>query len=229
MMPAPLKAGAWAALLSRLMEQPLDPSQLAVLQERLQRHAAELQGQLPELLLRSPEPEQAVHQWLADKDLSHWWPQALGGTADQGWQFETASWNHSRGAEAITPEAIARAHLDGGLDALISPGVAGDMAAHSAEAALIAAAITLAWQLLRHRQRWLEATDTGRKQILHLALRAAGLSALSGAGLSVVVSLALALVPGGQLWLLAATISSTARLLPGAGERAFDLRAWQSG
>jgi hypothetical protein len=30
------------------------------LQERLQRHGVELQGQLPELLLRSPNPEEAV-------------------------------------------------------------------------------------------------------------------------------------------------------------------------
>ncbi len=51
-----------------------------MLQERLSRHGAELQGQLPELLLRLPEAEAAVRHWLADKDLSHWIPQAEGGS-----------------------------------------------------------------------------------------------------------------------------------------------------
>ena len=52
-----LKAGGVAALLSRLLEQPFDATHLAVLQERLQRHGAQLQGQLPDLLLRGPNPE----------------------------------------------------------------------------------------------------------------------------------------------------------------------------
>ena len=55
------------------------------------RHAAELTGQLPELLLRSPDKEAALRSWMADKDLSHWIPQSDGGTAAQRWQFETAS------------------------------------------------------------------------------------------------------------------------------------------
>lgn len=220
-----LKAGGFAAVLTRLLEQPLDAAQLMALQERLQRHGAELQGQLPELLLRSPNPEEAVRHWLADKDLSHWWPQAQGGTAAQGWQFESAGWNRSRGAEAMSPADIARAHTDGGFDAWLSPGVASDVAGHCLEAALLAAAIAVAAQLLQHRQAWCTASSSQRKELLKHALRAAGLSALSGAGLSLVVSLALALVPGGQLWLIAATVGSASHLLPGMGDRAFDLRA----
>lgn len=228
MSPMGLKAGGFAAVLTRLLEQPLDAAQLMALQERLQRHGAELQGQLPELLLRSPNPEDAVRHWLTDKDLSHWWPQAQGGTAAQGWQFETAGWNRSRGAEAMSPAEIARAHTDGGVDAWHSPGVASDVAGHCLEAALLAAAIAVAAQLLQHRQAWCSASSSERKKLLQQALRAAGLSALSGAGLSLVVSLALALVPGGQLWLIAATVGSATRLLPGSGEKAFDLRAWRT-
>ena len=228
MSPMGLKAGGFAAVLTRLLEQPLDAAQLMALQERLQRHGTELQGQLPELLLRSPNPEVAVRHWLTDKDLSHWWPQAQGGTAAQGWQFETAGWNGSRGAEAMSPAEIARAHADGGFDAWLSPVVASDVAGHCLEAALLAAAIAVAAQLLQHHQAWCTASSSQRKELLQQALRAAGLSAFSGAGLSLVVSLALALVPGGQLWLIAATIGSATRLLPGSGEKAFGLRAWRT-
>ena len=49
-----------------------DPATLTTLQVRLARHGAELSGQLPELLLRVPDPQEAVGSWLADKDLSHW-------------------------------------------------------------------------------------------------------------------------------------------------------------
>ena len=223
-----LKAGGVAALLTRLLEQPFDPTELALLQERLLRHSADLQGQLPELLLRSPQPEDAVRHWLADKDLSHWWPQAHGGTAAQGWQFETAGWNRSRGAEAMSPAEIARAHADGGVDAWLSPGVATDVAGHCLEAALLAAAIAVAAQLLQHRRAWRDARPSERKELLNEAVRAAGLSALSGAWLSLVISLSLAFIPGGQLWLLAAGVGSATRLLPGMGDRAFDLRAWRT-
>ena len=160
MSPMGLKAGGFAAVLTRLLEQPLDAAKLMALQERLQRHGAELQGQLPELLLRSPNPEDAVRHWLTDKDLSHWWPQAQGGTAAQGWQFETAGWNRSRGAEAMSPADIARAHTDGGFDAWPSPGVASDVAGHCLEAALLAAAIAVAAQLLQHHQAWCTASSS---------------------------------------------------------------------
>jgi hypothetical protein len=53
-----------------------DPATLSTLQVRLARHGAELSGQLPELLLRVPDPQEAVDSWLADKDLSDWIPQA---------------------------------------------------------------------------------------------------------------------------------------------------------
>jgi hypothetical protein len=38
--------------------------------------------------------------------------------------------------------------------------------------------------------------------------------------------MALALVPGAQIWLAAGAICSTAKALPGNGDRAFDLRAF---
>jgi len=223
-----LKAGGVAALLSRLLEQPFDATQLAVLQERLQRHGAQLQGQLPDLLLRGPNPEDAVRHWLADKDLSHWWPQAQGGTAAQGWQFETAGWNRSRGAEAMSPAEIARAQGDGGLDALFSPGVASDIAGHCLEAALLAAAIAVAAQLLQNRHAWKTARPSERQKLLQQAVAAAGLSALSGAGMSLVVSLAIALIPGGPVWLLATTVCGASSLLSGMGEGAFDLRSYNT-
>jgi len=55
-------------------------------------------------------------------------------------------------------------------------------------------------------------------------LKSAGIAALSGASLSLAISVALALIPGGQLWLVAGAICSAARALPGNSERAFDLR-----
>ena len=223
MSPMGLKAGGFAAVLTRLLEQPLDAAQLMALQERLQRHGTELQGQLPELLLRSPNPEDAVRHWLTDKDLSHWWPQAQGGTAAQGWQFETAGWNRSRGAEAMSPAEIARAHADGGGVAWLSPGVATDVAGHCLEAALLAAAIAVAAQLLQHLQAWSDSSPSERKELLKDAVRAAGLSALSGVGLSLVVSLALAVIPGGQVLMAVAIISRTTSLVPGQGENAFSL------
>jgi hypothetical protein len=124
----------------------------------------------------------------------------------------------------MNPAEIARAHADGGLDALLAPGVPADMAAHGVEAALIAASIALAWHLIRQRHSWVQASGAGKQRILRAAIQAAGLSALSGASRSLVVSLALALIPGGQIWLMGTTLVSLARLLPGPGERAFDLR-----
>jgi hypothetical protein len=103
MIASALRAGGVAALLTRLLKQALDATQLAVLQERRLRQGAERQDQLPELLLRSPHPADDLQHWLADKDLRLWWPQAQGGTAAQGWQFESAGWNRSRGAEASLP------------------------------------------------------------------------------------------------------------------------------
>ena len=89
--------GLTSAFITRLREQCLDPSVVAGLKERLDVHSAELHGQLPELLLRSNSPEEAIRSWLSDKDFSHWVPQSHGGSAQQGWQFETSSWNRSRG------------------------------------------------------------------------------------------------------------------------------------
>ncbi len=86
-----LAVGEWGALIARLSNTLADPATLTMLQQRLARHGAELSGQLPELLLRVPDPQGAVSSWLADKDLSHWIPQAEGGSAAQGWQLETAS------------------------------------------------------------------------------------------------------------------------------------------
>lgn len=219
-----LDLGLASAFLTRIQEQTLDPQLVPALQQRLAAHAAELQGQLPELLLRSNSPEEAIRHWLTDKDLSHWTPQAQGGSAQQGWQFETASWNRSRGAEPMNAVDVGRAHLDGGFDAIHAPGVAADVAGHCLEAAALAALIALAWELLHHRKAWRSATSAERQEWLMRSLKAAGLTSLSGASLSLAISLAIALIPGAQIWLMAGAICSVARALPGDADRAFDLR-----
>jgi hypothetical protein len=220
--------GLTSAFITRIQEQVFDPQLIATLQERLAAHGAELQGQLPELLLRSNSPEEAIRSWLSDKDLSHWVPQAQGGSAAQGWQFETASWNRSRGAEPMTPLEVGRAHVDGGFDAIQAPGVAADLAGHCLEAAVIAAVITLGWELTRNRSAWLEATPSARRDRLIKTLRSVGLASISGASLSLAVSLAIALIPGAQIWLMAGAICSAARALPGQRDQAFDLKSWIS-
>lgn len=223
-MTRPFALGLTSAFITRLHEQPLDPSLVEVLSECLAAHSAELQGQLPELLLRSNSPEEAIRSWSSDKDLSHWIPQSQGGSAQQGWQFETASWNRSRGGEPMSAVDVGRAHIDGGIDAFAAPGVAADIAGHCLEAAVLAALIAMAWELLRNQDSWRRATPIERQQRLHHILKNAGIAALSGASLSLAISVALSLIPGGQLWLVAGAICSASRALPGNGERAFDLR-----
>ena len=224
-MTRPFAIGLTSAFITRLHEQSLDPSVVAVLKERLAAHGAELQGQLPELLLRSNSPEEAIRSWLSDKDLSHWIPQSHGGSAQQGWQFETASWNRSRGAEPMSAVDVGRAHIDGGIDGFAAPGVAADIAGHCLEAAVLAALIAIAWELLRNPEIWRQARPVERQEMLTQVLKSAGVAAISGASLSIGVSAALALIPGAQLWLVAGAICSTAKALPGNGDRAFDLRA----
>jgi len=218
--------GLTSAFISRLREQSLDPALLAVIKERLAAHSAELQGQLPELLLRSNSPEEAIRSWLSDKDLSHWIPQAHGGSAMQGWQFETAPWNRSRGAEPMGAVDIGRAHIDGGIDAFAAPGVVADIAGHCLEAAVFAALIAMAWELLRNQESWRQAGPVERKERLTCALKSAGMAAISGASLSIAVSVALALVPGAQIWLVAGMFCSVAKRLPGDSEGTFDLRTF---
>jgi len=218
--------GLTSAFITRIQEQAFDPQLIATLQERLAAHGGELQGQLPELLLRSNSPEEAIRSWLSDKDLSHWVPQAQGGSAAQGWQFETASWNRSRGGEPMSAVDVGRAHIDGGIDAFTAPGVAADIAGHCLEAAVLGALIAIAWELLQNQGSWRRATPIERQQRLHHILKSAGIAALSGASLSLAISVALALIPGGQFWLVAGAICSAATALPGAKERAFDLRSF---
>lgn len=225
-MTRPFAIGLTSAFITRLLEPSLDPSVVAVLKERLAAHSAELQGQLPELLLRSSSPEEAIRSWLSDKDLSHWIPQSQGGSAQQGWQFETASWNRSRGGEPMSAVDVGRAHIDGGIDAFAAPGVATDIAGHCLEAAVLAALIAIAWELLRNQESWRRATPIERQQRLHHILKSAGIAALSGASLSLAISVALSLIPGGQLWLVAGAICSAAKALPGDRERAFDLKSF---
>jgi hypothetical protein len=220
--------GLTSAFITRIPERVFDPQLIATLQERLAAHGAQLQGQLPELLLRSNSPEDAVRSWLSDKDLSHWVPQSQGGSTVQGWQFETASWNRSRGAEPMTSLEVGRAHIDGGFDAIQAPGVAADLAGHCLEAAVIAAVIPLAWEVTRNRSAWLEATPSARHDRLIKTLQSVGLASISGASLSLAVSLAIALIPGAQIWLMAGAICSAARALPGQRDQAFDLRSWIS-
>jgi len=223
-MKASFTAGSWAALIGRLGERLADPTSIAVLQQRLNRHGAELTGQLPKLLLRSRDPEQAIRQWLADKDLSHWLPQLDGGTAADGWMFERATWNRSRGAVAMEPGEIARAHLDGGIDAFSVEGMPEMIALESVEAALLAAGFSLGIWLIHHWSEWSTADTDRRRALLREGLQAAGLGALSGAGLSLVVSIGLALVPGGQIWLAGLGVLAVVRALPSSSGDPFDLR-----
>ena len=222
-MKASFTAGSWAALIGRLGEGLADPTSLAALQQRLNRHGAELSGQLPELLLRSRDPEQAIRQWLADKDLSHWLPQLDGGTAADGWMFERATWNRSRGAAAMEPGEITRAHLDGGIDALGVEGMPEMIALESVEAALLAAGFSLGIWLIRHQREWSAGDSEWRRALLREGLQAAGLGALSGAGLSLVLSIGLALVPGGQIWLAGLGVMTVVRALPTCSCDPFDL------
>ena len=222
----PFAIGLTSAFITRLSEQSLDPSVVAVLKERLVAHGAELQGQLPELLLRSSSPEEAIRSWLSDKDLSHWIPQSQGGSAQQGWQFETASWNRSRGGEPMSAVDVGRAHIDGGIDAFAAPGVAADIAGHCLEAAVLAALIAIAWELLQNQDSWRRDTPGERQERLQHILKNAGIAALSGASLSLAISVALALIPGGQLCLVAGGISAGAKALPGKGAGAFDMRTF---
>lgn len=210
-------------MISYLNDSLADPAQIAQLQQRLSRHGAELQGQVPELLLRSPDPEAAVSSWLADKDLSHWWPQSAGGTAADGWQFETARWNRARGAEPMAPWEIGQAHLDGGLDALAAEAMPEAVAIEGLEAALVAAGIALGWWLLRHHGDWTRADGPRRQGLLRQGLRQLGLSALSGLGASLVLSVSLALVPGGQVWLMGLGVIGAVRSLPGPKRDPFQL------
>ena len=202
-----------AALLGRLGDSLADPAQIAALQERLQRHGAELQGQLPELLLRSPDPQASVEAWLVGRDLSHWQPQAWGGSASDGWQFEQASLNRARGAEPMDASDIAAAHVDGGFDALLTGGVPEGIALEMGEAALIAAALQLAW-LLAQRQRGAGCGPAHPGPSAQAVLQTLAATALKGAACSVVVSMALALVPGGQLWLALLTTQGLLQALP---------------
>jgi len=224
-MSRPFAIGLTSAFITRLSEQSLDPSVVAVLKERLAAHSAELRGQLPELLLRSNSPEEAIRSWLSDKDFSHWIPQSQGGSAQQGWQFETASWNRSRGGEPMSAVDVGRAHIDGGIDAFAAPGVAADVTGHCLEAAVLAALIAMAWELLRNPEIWRQARQVERQERLTYALKSAGMAAMSGASLSIAVSAALALIPGAQFWLVAGVICSTAKALPGNKDGAFELRA----
>lgn len=227
MTPAPQRP--WlAALLGRLGDQLADPAQIAVLQERLQRHGAELQGQLPELLLRSPDPQASIEAWLMGRDLSHWQPQAWGGSATDGWQFEAAGLNRARGAEPMDAGEISAAHLDGGLDALLAQGVPQGIALEMAEAGLIGAALQLAWLLLHSTTDQEFVPADAHQQRLQQALTAIAGSALQAAACSLVVSTALALVPGGQLWLPVLTTTSLLRSLPRGRRDLFQIPAARS-
>lgn len=121
---------------------------------------------------------------------------------------------------------IGRAHIDGGIDAFAAPGVVADIAGHCLEAAVFAALISMAWELLRNQESWRQAGPVERQQRLIYALKSAGVAAISGASLSIAVSVALALLPGAQFWLVAGAICSKAEALPCNGDKAFDLRAF---
>lgn len=107
-------------------------------------------------------------------------------------------------------------------------GVASDVDGHCLYEGPFPSAIALAAQLLHQRKTLAITRPSERNVLLHQSVRAVGLSALSGAGFSLVISLSLALIPGGKLWLLADTVGSATRLLTDLGDKAFELKTWGS-
>lgn len=200
--------GLTSAFITRIQEQVFDPQLIATLQQRLAAHGAQLQGQLPEILLRSNSPEEAIRSWLSDKDLSHWVPQSQGGSAEQGWQLESASWNRSRGAQPMTPLEVGRAHVDGGFDAVQAPGVAADIAGHCFEAAIIATAIAATNKLVNSSNSWPQASAEERKRILNHAMQHFSHCALRSAFSSKDISIALLAAPGAEIRLPGGSICS---------------------
>ena len=80
--------------------------------------------------------------------------------------------------------------------------------------------------VLRHRQQLHRANAQDRLVLFHQGLSAVGLGALTGVGLSLVLSVALAMVPGGQVWLAGLTVAGLSRLLPASRRDPFDLSAY---
>ena len=76
-------------------------------------------------------------------------------------------------------------------------GVASDVDGHCLYEGPFPSAIALAAQLLHQRKTWAITRPSERNVLLHQSVRAVGLSALSRAGFSLVISLSLALIPGG--------------------------------
>ena len=118
-MSAALRSGFLSALINRISKVSAYPAYVAVLQERLQRHGAELQGQVPELqgqvpelLLRHTDTDSVIKTWLDTKDLIYWIPQLEGGTAAPGWQFEDARVNRARSAGPLAGRADLVHHYD---------------------------------------------------------------------------------------------------------------------
>ena len=100
------------------------------------------------------------------------------------------------------------------------------VAIESLEAALLAAGLSLGLWALRHRQQLQSANAQDRLVLLHQGLRAVGLGALTGVGLSLVLSVALAMVPGWQVWLAGLTVAGLSRLLSASRRDPFDLSAY---
>ena len=131
--------------------------------------------------------------------------------------------------QPIQLEEIARAPVDSGIDALGVEGMPEMIALESAEAALLAAGFSLGLWLIRHRREWSSADADRRRALLREGLHTAGLGALSGAGLSLVLSIALALVPGGQIWLAGLGVMAVVRALPSCSGDPFDLSGYARG
>jgi hypothetical protein len=125
-------------------------------------------------------------------------------------------------------EEMGRAHLDGGLDALAAEDMPQALAIECLEAALLAAGLRLGLWLFQHRVAWRRGDDARKREPLGEALRAAGLGALSGAALSLVLSVALALVPGAQVWLTALAVNAVIRSLPSPRRDPVDLSVCRS-
>jgi len=225
-MSAALRSGLLSALINRISEVSADPAYVAVLQERLQRHGAELKGHVPELLLRHTDTDSVIRTWLEQKDLSHWIPQSKGGTATQGWQFEDIGVNRSRGAEPMSAREIAEAHIDGGFDAIAVDAASGSMLPTAMDAAVLAIGISLLISILCNHRRWNHAEGREKNEMLLEILAQTGGAAFNGAAYSLAITAALALLPGAQIWLTTMTITSLSRALPKADSDPFRISVW---
>jgi hypothetical protein len=120
---------------------------------------------------------------------------------------------------------VSRAHLDGGFDALVAERMPHAIGIGCLEAALVAAGLHLTIWLLAHGREWNCADAADWETLLQKGLADTGLAAIGGVAASLTLSVALALLPGGQVVLVGLSVVSLCRSLPSPANDPFDLRS----